>query len=145
MFLIQKTDYDCAPITIINYMQYLGQPWSARQLPDLRYILNTKKTGTHIVDLMFAFEALMPRTQIGLTRSAKRVISYMKNKGPVVIAYTMPNGDDVLQHVAFCYYDKGVVVTNATIGRKFVKLTEDQFGRLMTKSLNEPAIIYLKE
>ncbi len=145
MFLAQRNDYDCGPIAIVNYMQWLGYNWSRKDLPLLRYILNTTSLGSEYLSIAAALETLVPGLQLNFTRNTYGLLNYMKKGNPIILAYTYKlNEGKVVGHIMFCYYENGVIVTNYVKNKKKTKLSTKQFKQILQNSIERPAVIYLK-
>ena len=84
-YIKQNNTYDCGPVAVYNSLVALGHPLSPAHLRNIRKFLRTKKSGTDVARLIYAFVSLFPETLI--TRNVNKAKKHLQKNLPCVIVY----------------------------------------------------------
>lgn len=136
MYLVQKTDYDCGPIALLNYLMWEGFDASEKDLKLVRKMVQTTKKGTQALNVYAAVMSMNPDTAFCIGMKGWGMSMKHIRTRPLMIAYNVKTA-----HILFAVsYGKKVLLTNFTKNGHVV-MTKKALKAFLKNSITSPIFI----
>lgn len=136
MYLHQKTNYDCGPISVLNYLIYRGYAVTNADIPKMRKMLATTKRGTPIATIAATIATYNPEMEI--TQNRKTMIKHLVRRGAVLVTFQIKGCD----HIVLCLkHGRSILILNFAKNARHVVMTRVNFRKFLKKSTIKPIYI----
>jgi hypothetical protein len=145
-YIQQKTENNCGPVSIYNFLVWAEQSPSKRDMQLIKKLLNTTERGTDLGSMLNFLNLFNEVYHIRhfSTRNISKPLHCLQAGGAFFIVF---DGGDNIPHVAFCNgaHNGKISLINAVKDRKQLLITKTQFKNLLHNNQIIPIFITLRK